>query len=759
MTSKMVWSQCSYTISGKIVYESTKENACFSEVIVKETNQGAVANANGFYEIKNVCEGEYTLICRHLAYVTQEVKIAIKSNVVQSFELVQSSTELDHVHIEHIHEKQESSVQVQTLEGSKLDQARSMNLGETMKKFSGVYTFNTGNSISKPVLHGMHSKRLLIFNNGIRQEGQQWGAEHAPEIDPFNVKKITVVKGANSVRYGADAMAGVILVDPSPIIVSGVRSDLFLLGNSNGWGGGIGGLVEGNFKKMKHLSFRIQGTYKRRGDVSAPNYVMSNTGLQEYSVSGGLGYYKDKVGAEVYYSLFKSEIAILSASHFGNLTDLNNAIASNKPLIIRDFTYNIDRPKQDIIHHLVKGKFYYFPNEKNKLELNIAFQENNRKEYDSHNPYGVPNELLLPRMQFILQTFTGDLNWDHQFHSKLKGNIGVQTLYQTNRRNGAFFIPNFKNTMIGFYWIENLKLKKWDVEFGARYDINFLESFFFQSGSTTSIPLFFHSPSANFGVIYHPSEHVNFRTNIGTAWRPPHVSELYSKGLHHGSASIETGDANLKKENAYNINFSFQLKYERFKLEATAYYYFIVNYIYLQPTLQPVLTIRGAFPAFEYNSGDVDIKGIDVDMEAAITKRLKFNSKTSLLWAWNYTENNHVIYMPPFRFNNDLTYEFKNTKVLKSPYISLETTVVTEQVNAPQGIDYAPAPPAYFLLGASMGTTFQISSKQTIEVSISATNILNTEYRDYLNRFRYFSHEMGRNISLKIKIPMQFINY
>jgi iron complex outermembrane receptor protein len=48
----------------------------------------------------------------------------------------------------------------------------------------------------------MHSNRVLILNNGIRQEGQQWGSEHAPEIDPFMAQKLTVIKGAAGVRYG-----------------------------------------------------------------------------------------------------------------------------------------------------------------------------------------------------------------------------------------------------------------------------------------------------------------------------------------------------------------------------------------------------------------------------------------------------------------------------------------------------------------------------------------------------------------------------
>lgn len=61
----------------------------------------------------------------------------------------------------------------------------------------------------------------MIINNGLRQEGQQWGSEHAPEIDPFIAKRMTVVKGASGVRYGADAIGGVILVEPDELPTQG----------------------------------------------------------------------------------------------------------------------------------------------------------------------------------------------------------------------------------------------------------------------------------------------------------------------------------------------------------------------------------------------------------------------------------------------------------------------------------------------------------------------------------------------------------
>jgi len=754
------WSQsnCTLTITGKVVSDADRNKMCFADIVIKESNAGTAANAEGYYIFNNLCAGKYTLICTHVGYFTQEIVIDLKENTSYDFYLKENEVELHDFTLEEHDDKIEQSQSSYTMEGIHLDKNRGSTLGETMKKITGMFTLNTGNSISKPILHGMHSKRLLILNNGVRQEGQQWGQEHGPEIDGFVAKKITVIKGSSSVRYGSDAIAGVILVEPAAIIApAGIRGELYLNGNTNGWGGATSLMLEGSFKKLSALSWRIQGTLRKSGDVQTPGYGLANTGVEEYNFSAGLGYYKEKAGVEVFFSMFHTKLGIFSASHFGNLTDLNNAINSPQPLIIRDFSYDIGRPYQDIIHYLAKVKSYFKTGKKSKLEMTFAYQENRRKEYDSHKNLGDSTDK--PALSFILQTLTGEVNWEHSFHKKLKGSIGVSGLYQTNRWDGFFFIPNFRNVNGGIYWFENLKLGHWDFEAGLRYDISSIQAFMYTNNVYKKPAFLYHNISANIGAIYHLNDHFTARANYGLAWRPPHVSELFSNGLHHGSASYEVGDSTLKPERSQNVNISVALSFPRFKLEVTGFYYYIHNYIYLKPTLEPVLTIRGAFPGFQYTGADVDIKGFDVDMDIYLTKKLVLNSKTSMLWAWNYTQNDYLIYMPPFRFDNELSYNFKDTKSTKNVYLSANTLVVTQQYQVPNHSDYVAPPPAYVLVGLNAGVDFLIKKTQTISVGISITNLLDNPYRDYLNRFRYFSNDMGRNVVLKIRIPLEFSNY
>jgi iron complex outermembrane receptor protein len=106
---------------------------------------------------------------------------------------------------------------VHTVSGLALDKTRGGSLADAIQSIPGVRMLQTGSTIAKPVINGMWGSRVPVFNNGIRQEGQQWGAEHAPEIDPFIAQQITVVKGAESVRVGQESMGGVVLLETAPL--------------------------------------------------------------------------------------------------------------------------------------------------------------------------------------------------------------------------------------------------------------------------------------------------------------------------------------------------------------------------------------------------------------------------------------------------------------------------------------------------------------------------------------------------------------
>ena len=213
------------------------------------------------------------------------------------------------------------------LSGTALEETNGMTLRESLKELPRVSSIQSEPSIFKPVIHGVHSQRILILNNGIRQERQQWGAEHAPEIDPFIASNIVEIKDAGAIKYGTDALGGVIKINPPDLPTTNTfGGELNMIGQSNGRSGTISGMVEGGLKKFKGFGLRVQGIGKNSGDFHERDYNLSNTGYNELNYSLATGYHKENVGIEIYYSHFKTEIGILRGSSVESASNLENAL-------------------------------------------------------------------------------------------------------------------------------------------------------------------------------------------------------------------------------------------------------------------------------------------------------------------------------------------------------------------------------------------------------------------------------------------------
>ncbi|MFD2513223.1 TonB-dependent receptor [Pontibacter locisalis] len=747
---------CGLTISGKVLDHDSRVPLVGATVSIPKLQRATVADEYGNYHFHHLCQGSYTLKVTYLGYEEETFSVKITSSTVRDLQLHVDSRQLSQVEVigNRLSEEAQSSG---TISGRELEATRGLSLGESIKNISGMSTIQTGPTISKPVIHGLHSNRILILNNGVRHEGQQWGAEHAPEIDPFAASEIKVVKGAAGVRYGADAIGGVVLVEPAPLRdCVGVNGELNLLGTTNNRQGAVSATVDGKAAKLPALSWRLQGTLKRAGNARTADYYLQNTGFSEANFSGALGYKKENFGAEVFYSQFNTRLGILKAAHIGNLTDLYNAIARDRPeQTSYDFSYTIERPFQDVTHHLLKTKAYLNTGDAGKLEFVYGFQRNIREEYDAHRASGTNPELTLD-----ITTHTTETVWEHAPLGNFSGSAGISTIYQNNIYSGRYFIPYFRNFTAGAFIIEKWRKDKLQLEGGVRYDFKKLNITKRERNADIIRPEYnFNNISGTLGALYDVGYHLTFGLSATSAWRAPGANELFSDGVHHGSASYERGDRNLNAEQAYNFEAS--VNYygnQRLNGKLSLYNNFINDYIYLAPVQPATLTIRGAFPTFEYKQADAVFKGVDLDLEYRFTPNLYLESRTSIVRATNKDLDDHLVGVPADRYNNMLRFEpgtIGNIKSLTDTYVALGGTYVAEQTRVPTKAeqDYMAPPAGAFLLNMELGTTVHFG-KQPVEFGITGNNLLNTSYRDYLNRFRYFADDIGRMLLFRVKVPL-----
>lgn len=744
-------SDCHYTLRGKVVEAKTNAPVSYATVLVRDLAIGATTDENGNFSIKNLCRRSYILDFSHVECQKHSESVIVDGNTEGVFQLEHDDKLLQNVVIRAKKVDLASTQAQTTLSGSDLDKTKGAALGEMLKSLAGVASLNTGATISKPVIQGLHSDRVLIVNNGVRHEGQQWGLDHAPEIDPFIANSVAVVKGAASVKYGVGAIGGVILVEPRPLRDTlGIGGEVNIVGNTNGRMGVLSAMIDG---KNKRFAWRLQGTAKKNGTLKTPQYILENTGLEELNGSAMLGFKLKEARFEVFYSHFYSKLGIFKGSHIGNLTDLKNAIERGEPATDAAFSYMINRPAQRVNHDILKVKTTLPTGEYGQLSLTSFFQYDLREEFDAHRPGGkIPTGFSKAEVAFQLPSAGLRADWTHRPFKNWHGGGGFEGNFQSNNTYAGALIPDYQQHTEGVYWTERWRKYPAPLEFeaGIRYDERHLSVDSTRFGERNR-QFTFKNTSANIGAIYHVGTKGKVSLNVGTAWRNPNVNELFSNGVHHGTASFERGDPNLTPEKAVNTSLSLHFDHAFFEIEATIFQNNINNFIFQRPDSTPVLTIRGAFPSFSYAQTDAQLRGGDVTIQAHLSKNLVLKTKGSLLFARNKTRKEWLPLMPADRLSTELVLDNQNFKHFKNAYSSISFSAVRQQTRIPLSIlDYQAPPKGYGLVGLSFGGDVLLK-KHRFQAILTVDNLLNQAYRDYLDRMRYFSDAAGRNISLKLK--------
>ncbi|HTN45511.1 MAG TPA: TonB-dependent receptor plug domain-containing protein [Flavipsychrobacter sp.] len=725
-------------------------------VYVEALNKAFETDESGSMVLDSLCDGSYIIRIQGTGYEEKQTTISLKGRKPVK---VKVDYELHALHEVTVKEEQKNSLiqSKDNLGKNALDDNQGKTLAGMLENINGVTTLSNGATIAKPVIHGLHSNRILMLNHGIRQEDQQWGAEHAPNIDPYTADNITVLKGAAGVRYGTDAIGGVVLVEPKPMPAqTGWGGELNLAGFSNNRMGVGSFMLEHAFKKNPALSLRVQGSLKKGGNYRIPGHWVANTGLQESNYSATAAYQKLHYGTEIFYSNFNTSLGIYKGSHTGNQNDLLNAINSPVPLVQSDFSYDLERPKQHIVHHLLKAKIYA-DSRWGRWDIIYGYQHNFRQEYDV-----IRQENGKAQLNLTLQTHTLNINLDHKKLFGLSGQTGIDVISQDNRfQNGdRVFIPTYQSRGIAGYLVERYHLKNLMLEAGLRYDYKGYGVYNPQGNNQQIVYYEFNygNASGTLGLKQQVNAHWDWNLTLANAWRAPQANELFSAGLHHGAARIELGNKDLQPENAYSVSFDNRYAVgDKLYTSVSLYSQLINNYIYLIPG-EDLLTIRGYFKTFHFRQTNAWLNGADLTVRYDWNNYLTSTVKASVLRARDRKANDWLILMPADRVSFNTRFSKNLSEKWKNMFAEVTGRYVFRQTRIPGNfdeIDYPRPPRDYFLLDAALGIQ-QMVGKQPVNISLAATNLFNIRYRDYLDVFRYFLDQPGTNMALRIAIPFEF---
>lgn len=753
-------------------------------VNIEINNTQYQADAEGKFNILNISNGKYKIFINEQGYKPIEKELIISSSQNLKFTLIHDHTfQLKEVDlVAHKHDFTTSNSQHVDKEFIKENYAGS--LAKSLENMAGVNASGIGSATSKPIIRGLGFNRLLVSENGIKQEGQQWGADHGLEIDALNIEDVEVIKGPAALEYGNEAIAGVIKINNNQIPKKNShKTNIGLLYQS---------VNENYLTSFNHqlrgnrIFYKIKGSYSDYADfktttdriryldrwMPVANKRVKNTAGNEFNLQGQLGYVDEKFRSILTVSNFSQKTGFFPGSH---------GVPSLERLEHDGNYSDINFPYQKVNHFKVisESEFKIDPN--NLVKLNFGFQNNLRQEISAfHSHYN--NEvapLIDPNLElnFNLSTYDVHLKYEHLHNQNFKTIVGAQSQIQDNRIKGYnYLLPKYDRNIYSAYIIEEFKKgNTWKVTAGIRYDYgNFKSEGYFDQNlfnylsnkgfglnianyyaeRSQDIDRNYKSLNGMFGATFQPNEFWDFNLNLGTNFRLPTAIELGSNGIHHGSFRHERGDSSLDTEKGYAIDFKTTFHKKGWEIAVSPYLYYFSNYIFLKPSGEFSILPHGG-QIYQYTQSKALLSGFEFEINKQITSNLGTQFIFEYINNRQLDSKNRLHHYLPFTPPNSVFSRVNYKIETKSSYLNdielnLTGKYAFEQKNIAQNEDITKD---YFLLGFGAKTEIVFNNfKGTLSFQVS--NVLNKKYYNHTSFYRALQlPEQARNFQVILNIP------
>ena len=635
-----------------------------------------------------------------------------------------------------------STAPISIISNKDLRQTTSTNIIDAIAHQPGMAQITTGGGISKPIIRGLGYNRIIVMNEGVRQEGQQWGDEHGIEVDPQIVNSVEILKGPASLMYGSDAMAGVVILHSAPTLPEGkMRANVSTEYQTNN------GLFDyslnfaGNQKGFvwdARFSDKMAHAYKNKVDGYVPG-----SQFKERAGRLMLGLNKRWGHTHLTWTAFHQIPSIVE----GERDETTGELVCNSDNVK---TYSKALPFQEIKHYkAVLDNSFNLP--KGWLKAIIGYQQNRRQEFEeSEDEY----ELF-----FKLHTVTYDVRYLSQEFSGWKVAGGVNGMWQQSQNLGEeSLIPEYKLFDIGGYATLSKSLGKWTLNGGLRFDNRHLN---FHSRDFSGL-------SGSIGAVCNISEHFNLRLNMARGFRAPNMSELGSDGVHEGTLRYELGNPDLKPEYSWQADLGLDFTSQYISAQVALFANHIENYIFAK---RIDLVMEEGLRTYEYTQGDARLLGFEAGIDFHPIHCIHFENTFSFVDAQQLHQPEETKYLPMTpapRWTSELKYELTHHGhfVLNNAYAALGLECNLAQNHYYKADNTETRTPSYTLLSLSIGSDLNIHKRKVAEISVTAENLLNRAYQNHLSRLKYTDvnnvtgqqgvFNMGRNIVFKLLIPISF---
>ena len=627
--------------------------------------------------------------------------------------------------------RQDSSVPYTLISVAALEKGTSSNIIDKISKFPGISQITTGSGISKPVIRGLGYNRVVVIDDGIRQEGQQWGDEHGIEVDADNVGSAEILKGTASLMYGSDAIGGVLIMK-SPEVNAGFHAGLSTSYQS------CNGLASASFHFSRDKNGIIYaGRYSEKGAHQYRNSIdgiVPGSQFHERDASGMFGVKRKKWNSKVRLSYYDFTPSMTESESESS-----------------DLTYRKALPYQHIHHYkALSDNQVYIGN--GCLGIIAGYQLNRRQEYEDGNT---------PGLDMQLGTFSFNADYLLPGSDGWKFRTGLSGLLQHSVNKGEeLLIPDYWMNEEGMFFTVSKTMQKWLLEGGVRYDHRYAKSMAMEDKFNV-FTRHFQNVSGSIGAVCRLSDAMMLRFNVSRGFRAPNISELSADGEHEGTFRYEKGNSALKPEVSHQADAGYELSLRRVSLSADLFINRISNYIYAGKTSDEKIE---NLPVFSYMSGAAVLKGGELTADWHPLSCLHIGTSFSYVSSRQLgkpVESRYLPFTPAPRSYSEIKYELPKF----SRTVTEVNACVNYEYNFRQNRYYSAystetATPGYGLLGAELAADFCVRGRKFCSVVLFCDNITDEAYQSHLSRLKYAGYidrtgrygfyNPGRNFGVKL---------
>lgn len=778
-------SQQIFTLSG-IVSDNDKQPLPSASVLVSPGNYVTVTDKNGKFIIGKLQPGDYTIQVNYLGYKKYSRQLNLKNDVTREITLEPELQTLNVITITDNYaeqRKKEESVSIEVVNDQYIKQNMGGSLMKSLDRLPGISSIDIGSGQSKPLIRGLGFNRVVVTENGIKHESQQWGADHGLEVDQFASDRIEVIKGPSSLMYGSDGIGGIIELKQLEIPVkNSFGGSVDLIGKTNNNFGGVSAML---FNRWEKLYFKSRVTVLDFADYRVPTdsvdiysykaplckNSMRNTAGNEIDFHFSAGYVADGFTTKLYLSNIYNKSGFFANAHGLEPRRVDTSLHDKSA---RDVQY----PYQTVNHFKAINKTEW-SKDRMRVLADVGFQWNFRQElsqYVSHGymPPVFPDSLPYPadlELEFDKQIATANFRTEWQASEKTLVSLGIQNEFQRNNIGGrGFIIPAFTQfTTGGFAHVKLNMSEESTLQAGLRYDFGMIEteaySDWFPSPVETesdtlwqylqrapALKRHFSSISWSVGYSYN-SGHFSAKANLGKSFRMPIAKELAANGVNYHHFSYEVGNPDLSPEVSYQLDGGAEFHYQKFAAGFTPFVNYFTNYIYLNPTSEHDRLYGNGNQVFYYTQSRVFRWGGEIHSHVELNENWQLGVMADFVYSLQLSGDKKgftLPFSPPAAGLLNLKYSQVKFAGVLNPWFSIDYRLTFRQDNIVPPEEKTPGSSVF---NAGLGGNLKISNQQ-VSIALQVQNLFNTKYFNHTSYYRLINvPEPGRNFVLNVSIP------